>query len=56
MHFIEELFGMSPDASNGSLECLLCLLSVGALYGFSYGRRRIPRNSTERHVSANSCR
>jgi hypothetical protein len=41
MHFIEDLFGLSPDANSGSLELLLFLVPlVAGLAAWTLWRRR----------------
>jgi len=49
MDWIEELFGISPDAGNGTLEALIAGALVAVILGAFFGvRARTTRASAER--------
>ena len=49
MDWIEELFGISPDAGSGTLEALIAGALVAVILGAFFGlRARIARGSAER--------
>jgi hypothetical protein len=45
MDFIERIFGISPDAGDGSLELLLFLIPIAGIVALIYWRRKGTRTN-----------
>jgi cbb3-type cytochrome oxidase subunit 3 len=45
MHFIEQIFGFSPDAGSGAFEFVLFLIPIAGIY-WLYRKRAQKKNST----------